>query len=143
MKATIKRARSGVLGAVLLFALAGCAPDPSDLASSPGTAGTTASTTAATVASTGVVVKINVIDNNFRPQASTAKVGDTVEFTNKGKNDHNVLPQSGTGWGMDTAGFHPGDVYGHVFTAPGVYAFYCSIHGTNKVGMVGTITVTE
>ena len=132
MKSRIQQARRCVIAAVvLLVVVAGCAPDPSDMPS-----------VAATVKPTGVVVRVRAIDNNFRPQAITAQVGDTVEFTNKGKNDHNVLPQSGGGWGVDTPGFHPGDVYSHVFSAPGVYAFYCSIHGTNKVGMVGTITVT-
>jgi plastocyanin len=29
-----------------------------------------------------------------------------------------------------------------VFTEPGIYAYYCSIHGTDVVGMVGSITVT-
>ncbi len=130
----MKQARRGAVAAAAVFALAGCAPDPSDMP--------TVASTADTVATTGVVVRVLAIDNNFRPAQISAKVGDTVEFTNKGKNDHNVLPQSGSEWGVDTPGFHPGDVYSHVFSAPGVYAFYCSIHGTNKVGMIGTITVT-
>ena len=131
MKSTMNQARRCAIAAVMLLVATGCAPDPSDVPA-----------VADTVKPTGVVVRVLAIDNNFRPAAIAAKVGDTVEFTNKGKNDHNVLPQSGSGWGVDTPGFHPGDVYSHVFNAPGVYAFYCSIHGTNKVGMVGTITVT-
>lgn len=134
MSSTIEQARRLAIAAVMMIIAAGCAPDPSDIPA--------AGSTAATVKPTGVVVRVLAIDNNFRPAAIAAKVGDTVEFTNKGKNDHNVLPQSGSGWGVDTPGFHPGDAYSHVFNAPGVYAFYCSIHGTNKVGMVGTITVT-
>jgi plastocyanin len=122
---------------VVLFAVAGCGPDPSDLAES------TVVNSAPQVADTGVVVRVIAIDNNFRPQAATANAGDTVEFTNKGKNDHNVLPQSGREWGVPTEGFRPKDVYSYLFSEPGVYAYYCSIHGTNDAGMVGTITVTK
>ena len=40
-----------------------------------------------------------------------------------------------------TTAFHPGDIYGHVFTTPGTFAYYCSIHGTAKAGMIGTVVV--
>jgi plastocyanin len=144
---------------VALTTLAGCGADGSDVpivAAPTTTVATSASpaadappdtvpvavTNPATVTTTGVTVNVIAIDNTFRAQDTKAKVGDTVTFTNKGKNDHDVLPQSGTAWGVHVAGFHPGDTYSYVFTAPGVYPFFCSIHGTNLKGMVGTITVT-
>ncbi|MCU1367019.1 MAG: putative blue copper protein [Ilumatobacteraceae bacterium] len=143
-------ARAGALSVVIGVSLAGCGPDQSDvpLATVPGRAGLgpvdqpVAVTNAPDVATTGVVVQVYAIDNTFRGQDTRAKVGDTVQFTNRGKNDHDVLPQSGNDWGVHIAGFHPGDVYRYVFTTPGVYAYYCSIHGTNHKGMIGTITVT-
>jgi plastocyanin len=121
--------------------LAGCAPDGSDLpvATEPVPVAVTNAPTAST---TGVTVFVIALDNNFRAQDSTARVGDTVQFTNKGKNDHDVIPGTGHAWGVQVAEFHPGDVYSYAFTAPGVYPYYCTIHGTNTKGMVGTITVT-
>jgi plastocyanin len=37
--------------------------------------------------------------------------------------------------------FQPGDEYRHVFSEPGEYRYYCTIHGTAEVGMVGTVVV--
>ena len=136
-----KRIRLAISATVVVVAATGCGPDPSDdptLSQSPAEV-----TTAADVVETGVVVRIPAIDNNFRPEDSIAKVGDTVTFVNKGKNDHNVLPKTGTEWGTDIDGLKPTESYSYVFSKPGVYPFYCSIHGTSKVGMVGTITVSE
>ena len=52
-----------------------------------------------------------------------------------------MLSIEGDGWGVQVTEFQPGDVYTHVFTEPGEYAYYCSIHGSEQAGMVGTITV--
>jgi plastocyanin len=128
------------------FVLAGCGADRSDVpvasvASVPSPV-VVAVTNSPQVVTTGVVVSVVAIDNTFRAADTAAHVGDTVRFTNKGKNDHDVLPETGSAWGVPIQGFHPGDVYSYVFTEPGVYAYYCSIHGTNHKGMIGTITVT-
>ena len=68
--------------------------------------------------------------------------GTEVLWTNNGRNDHNVLPvdESQT-WGVDTEDFTPGDEYPSLFDTPGTYLYYCSIHGTKTVGMVGSVTV--
>ena len=93
------------------------------------------------VAPTGVVQSVVTLDNSFRPQALEVHVGDTVEWENRGNNEHNVLSIEGDDWGVEVTEFQPGDVYTHVFTEPGEYAYYCSIHGSEQAGMVGTITV--
>jgi plastocyanin len=136
-----KRIRLAVSVTFVVVTATGCGPDPSDGPTS--SQSPAAVTNAPDVVKTGVVVRIPAIDNNFRPEASIAKVGDTVTFVNKGKNDHNVLPKTGTEWGTDIDGLKPTESYSYVFSKPGVYPFYCSIHGTSKVGMVGTITVSE
>ena len=33
--------------------------------------------------------------------------------------------------------------YEHTFSEPGVYHYYCSIHGTTTAGMVGSVTVAD
>ena len=91
--------------------------------------------------STGVVVPVVALDNSFRPQALEVHVGDTVTWENRGNNDHNVLSVETGEWGVEVTDFAPGAVYTHVFTEPGEYAYYCSIHGTAQAGMTGTITV--
>ena len=59
-----------------------------------------------------------------------------------GHRDRERLPVEGAAWGVEVDGFQPGDVYAHVFTEPGEYRYYCSIHGNEDVGMVGTVIVT-
>jgi len=100
-----------------------------------------------TVEPTGVVVTVTALDNTFRPEHVEARVGDEVVWENRGRNDHDVLSitgtlADGTAWGVDQADFAPGMVYSHVFTEPGEYRYYCTIHGTSEIGMIGTVTVT-
>lgn len=102
----------------------------------------TADASATSVTPTGVVVPVVALDNSFRPQAIEVHVGDTVSWENRGNNDHNVLSVETGEWGADVTDFAPGAVYTHVFTEPGEYRYYCSIHGSGQAGMTGTITVT-
>ena len=63
-------------------------------------------------------------------------------WVNGGRNDHNVLPVDELqAWGVETEDFTPGDEYGYLFDSPGTYLYYCSIHGTKTVGMIGSVTV--
>jgi len=112
--------------------LAACGEDAANATDTPSTTDSGAST--------GVVVPVVALDNSFRPQALEVHVGDTVSWENRGNNDHNVLSIEGE-WGVEVTEFAPGAVYTHVFTEPGEYAYYCSIHGSEQAGMVGTITV--
>ena len=91
---------------------------------------------------TGVVVPVIALDNSFRPDVVEISVGDEVLWENRGLNEHNVLYVEGDDWGIEVADFQPGDVYSHVFTEPGEFRYYCSIHGSTEVGMVGTVVVT-
>ena len=119
-----------VLGSVAT--LAACGEDEAKATDDPASG---------SVAPTGVVQSVVTLDNSFRPQALEVHVGDAVEWENRGNNEHNVLSIEGDDWGVEVTEFQPGDVYTHVFTEPGEYAYYCSIHGSEQAGMVGTITV--
>jgi len=95
----------------------------------------------------GVTAEVQGVDNSFRPETLTVAAGTEVVFTNKGRANHNVVPNPDdpdrTDWGViEAAKFAPGDVYTHRFTEPGEYRYYCTLHGTKNKGMVGTITVT-
>lgn len=129
----------------LAVALSACGADPDDSVG--------ASTTAAPLPTSDVTFPPNgeeaavlALDNNFIPSDITVVAGTEVVFTNNGRNDHNVVPADDPGattWGVLEAGFHPTDVYSRVFDRPGTYVYFCTIHGTKKAGMFGTITVTE
>lgn len=92
---------------------------------------------------TGVVIPVYAIDNTFRPEIIEINVGDEVLWENRGQNEHDILRVEGDGWGVEAYGFQPGAVYAHVFTEPGTYDYYCSIHGNETVGMIGTIIVNR
>lgn len=98
-------------------------------------------TTAPPVEPTGVVVPVVALDNSFRPEVVTIDVGDEVLWENRGINDHNALYVDGDDWGVEVEDFGPGAVYAHVFTEPGEYRYFCSIHGNEDIGMIGTIIV--
>lgn len=130
---------------VLAAALAACGADPDDSLSAPTTTLATQPTGDQTFPANGEQTAITALDNNFLPQQISVVAGTEVVFTNNGRNPHNVLPADdpkATTWGALEAAFQPKAVYSHVFDRPGTYVYYCSIHGTPKAAMFGTITVT-
>jgi len=88
-------------------------------------------------------VFVNALDNTFRLPDIQIKPGTTVTWTNKGHNDHDVMPARGDTWGTKVDGFGPGASYSTRFDRPGVYPYYCSIHGSKTTGMVGTVVVAN
>ena len=118
--------------AAALVPLAGCADDsPQALVASP-----------AVVPSNGIVIEIDSLDNTFRPDRIEVEIGAEVVWRNVGHNEHDVIAVEGD-WGVEKGNFAPGAEFRHVFTEPGEYRYYCTIHGIPDVGMVGTVIVTE
>jgi len=136
---------------VVMLGLGGCAPDPDDSVQIPSAAPTT--TTLApgetlapveTFAPNGETLDVLALDNNYIVQHVTVTAGTEIRWTNNGRNDHNVLPADdpeATTWGARTEDFAPTMVYSRVFDTPGVYFYYCSIHGTPSAAMFGSVTV--
>lgn len=91
---------------------------------------------------TGVVISVFALDNSFRSLLTEISIGDEVLWENRGLNEHNVRSIVVDDWGADAEDFQPGDVFSHVFTEPGEFPYFCSIHGNETVGMVGTIIVS-
>jgi plastocyanin len=153
-----------LVNAVLIstIALSACGPDAPDAASSgaksPSEVEAGVTTTIATVPPNGEVITIQALDNSFRPFDFEIAAGTEVIFDNRGRNDHNILPDtikddagltallatdtSPTAWGVASPDFVPGDTYSHLFNVPGVYNYYCSIHGAPGAGMFGTLVVS-
>jgi len=91
----------------------------------------------------GQTVRVRSLDNSFRTEVTEVVVGTEIWWTNDGRNEHDVLPVDPTQeWGAERDVFQPGDEYRHTFLEPGTYEYYCSIHGNEVAGMVGTIVVT-
>lgn len=142
--------RSTTVALAVLLALGGltaCGGDSDDdgddggLGSSDGGAADGADLPDDLVVMDGRQVAVDSLDNTFRVQNIQVLPGTTVTWTNVGRNEHDVLPVEGDGWGAEVEDFQPGDVYEHTFEDPGVYPYYCSIHGTTTAGMIGTVVV--
>jgi len=59
-------------------------------------------------------------------------------WANDGRTVHDVRADDGS-WRSPILA--PGDTVERTFTEPGVYAFFCSFHGSPGAGMVGTVLV--
>ncbi|MGA9278831.1 cupredoxin domain-containing protein [Ilumatobacter sp.] len=135
-----------------LFGVA-CAPDPPDTYTSPDAAPETLPPLPTDVPldeagesfpANGTTTEVRALDNSFVAQTVEVAAGTEVRWLNGGRNDHDVLPvEDDLDWGVDRGGFAPTEEYSHLFDQPGVYRYYCSIHGTKDAGMVGAIVVTE
>ena len=89
-------------------------------------------------------VTIQARDNSFTPQYVTISPGTTVNFDNRGRNVHNAIPVAeGAFDEVTTEEFEPGDEVEVTFDEPGLYPYYCSLHGTQTQGMVGRIQVSD
>lgn len=130
----VRRTTHAALAAVAVAAVAtsGCGGD----------AGAPAASSAGTVATNGQTATVQAIDNSFSPKELTVSAGTEVVWENRGRNEHNIIPENEDDpWRVDTADFQPGETATWVFTQPGTYRYYCSIHGTINAGMPGVIIV--
>ena len=80
-------------------------------------------------------VAVAVKDFAFGPSDITAKVGQTITFTNGDTAPHTATLDDGT---CTTGTISPSAADGLVFNAVGTYPFHCKIHSNMK----GTITVS-
>jgi plastocyanin len=81
----------------------------------------------------GVAATVDIRNVAFQPTSVAVHVGQSVAWRfDDGSIPHNV---TGNGWSSPdrTSGF-----YTHTFTAPGTYAYRCTIHS----GMTGVVVVT-
>jgi plastocyanin len=136
-----------VVALAFALGLSACGADPNDAFSST-TVPTTAApqpTSAVTYPANGADKPVVAIDNNFLPQNLTIAAGTKVTFTNRGRNPHNIVPVDAAAaatWGAKDTEFQPKAVYSYVFDRTGTFVYYCTIHGSPKGGMFGTVTVT-
>lgn len=119
-----------VLTAVLLV---GCGSDSKKSSSS--SASTPAS--APPSAGGGSVVDVQMKNTSFQPASVTAKVGQTVKWTNEDSFAHNVKATKGEEF--KSKDFGQGGTYSYKLDKAGTISYVCTIHP----GMMGTVTVTK
>jgi plastocyanin len=86
----------------------------------------------------------------FSPRDLTIPAGTTVEWKNTGQVAHSVTASDGS-WdsspacpSANQACLQPGATFSHTFPKPGVYLYYCKLHGTpGGGGHAGTIRVVS
>ena len=115
--------------AAITLVIAACSSSGGASAPAPSVSGSAC----APAIGTGTVA-VSMKDFAFDPTAITAKVGDTITFSNTGAAPHNATLDAG---GCATPDIQPGSSGGLHFSAAGSYPFHCTIHPDMK----GTITV--
>ncbi len=93
-------------------------------------------------------VRVAVKDNNFDADAIRINPGTTVRWVNEGRGPHDIVPNDaaqhfGGPFGVSGEKFKPGAAYEFRFDTPGVYRYYCSLHGSKTKGMIGEIVVGD
>lgn len=134
-----------LLAAAAATLIAGCGSSGSQSSSSGGSSSGGSSSSSSTPSSSSssggsasggaVVVKMQNIA--FSPKQLTAKVGQTIKWTNDDSVDHNVTATAGASFHSSNLG--QGGTYETKLTKPGTISYVCTIHP----GMTGTITVTK
>jgi plastocyanin len=124
-----------VLAAASALAVAGCGSSDDNSSSSTSTpaASSSSTTAAATPAASGKGVDISMKNIAFDPQSVTAKVGQTVTWTNDDSVDHNVVATAGESF--KSSNFGQGGTYAYKLDKPGTIKYVCTLHP----GMDGTI----
>lgn len=76
----------------------------------------------------------SIVDFSFSPATITIHVGDSITWTNVGKQPHSATANNGS---FNTGILQPGQSASHTFTTPGTYTYYCLVHPW----MHGTVVV--
>jgi plastocyanin len=125
------------LGGALVAGCGSSSSSSSNSSSNSTPAAAPATSTPAAAPAAGATVAVSMKNIQFAPKSVTAKVGQTVKWTNDDSVDHNVTATSGETFKSST--FGQGATYSHKLTKAGTIKYVCTIHP----GMEGTIVVTK
>ncbi len=144
---TTRRAALVALVAMAPLALGACSSDDdadssADDESTSTTAAASDETTSTTSGGSPVNAAVTVDTNefSFTPAAVTVTVGEAVTWENTGSARHTVTPdvEPGTPEPWVSQRIAPEETFVVTLSAPGTYAYFCSIHPDR---MLGTVTV--
>jgi plastocyanin len=118
--------------------VAGCGRNNNNSGPVPRTSTAAPTATATTQASTkGSVVVVSMKDNRFVPEKITAKVGQTIKWTNDDSYPHNVTAVKGASFQSDNV--DGGGTYEVKVRKAGTIDYVCTIHS----GQRGQIRITR
>ena len=140
-----------VVVAVLGLATAACGDDTDSASPDDGTVTTATAETIDVVDLRGAAedgnypeVGVRVVDNEFVDGALRIDPGVTVAWHNEGRVEHDIVVVTDPpDFGIGADAFGPGAEHEFRFTEPGVYPYYCSLHGTAEAGMTGVVVVGD
>jgi plastocyanin len=90
----------------------------------------------------GDVDQVLAVDDAFSPVAVEIPAGGSIEWLMAGDNPHNVVAADRSWQSADT--MSRGDKFTRVFDQPGVFAYFCTFHGTAEgEGMAGSVIVGD
>lgn len=129
------RATIACLAVCVALGVAGCGGDDSssDNGAPPATQPVATDTTP--TPAQAAVVEVDMKDIKYVPADVTAKVGQTVRWTNSDPVAHTVTAKSGSD--VDSGTIDPNDTFETKFTKPGKVDYVCAIHPNQT----GTVTV--
>lgn len=82
---------------------------------------------------------VDVIDNRFNPQEVHIDPGDSILWSNRGQNQHDIRADDGS---FRSGLMGTGDTFSRRFPDEGFYYYHCNLHGSRKkVGMWGLVVV--
>ena len=125
------------LGGALVAGCGGSSSSSSNSNSNSTPAAAPATSTPAAAPGAGGTVAVSMKNIQVAPKSVTAKVGQTVKWTNDDSVDHNVTATSGETFKSKT--FGQGATYAYKLDKAGTIKYVCTIHP----GMEGTIVVTK
>lgn len=77
---------------------------------------------------------VSIVDFSFAPRTTTIHVGDTITWTNTGKQPHSATANDHS---FDTGVLQTGKSASHTFTTAGTFTYFCIVHPYMK----GTVVV--
>jgi len=125
-----------VLGGALVAGCGSSSSSSSNSSSNSTPAAAPATSTPAAAPAAGGTISVSMKNIQFVPKSVTAKVGQTVKWTNDDSVDHNVTATSGGTF--KSSNFGQGSTYSTKLAKAGTVQYVCTIHP----GMTGTVTVT-
>jgi plastocyanin len=125
------------LGGALVAGCGSSSSSSSNSNSNSTPAAAPATSTPAAAPAGGGTLAVSMKNIQFVPKSITAKVGQTVKWTNDDSVDHNVTATSGETFKSNT--FGQGATFSQKLAKAGTIKYVCTIHP----GMEGTIVVTK
>jgi plastocyanin len=88
----------------------------------------------------GPAASVVVVGTSFSPASVVVAPGASVRWTSSGGSHNIVADDSSYTSGAPTSAID----FTHTFSAPGVYRYYCQVHGApGGIGMSGMVVVAE